>query len=265
MLNNRVLAAAEGMPEVNRRRLLLGLASASAVAATVSIPEADAAPSENPELVRLGNLLPAAEAEHEAAVEYRWAIDREWSPRWPQSPKALHRSGGSRDEVDRDLAGWGYKTVKYGEEQIVYLHTAKSLQFGIDFARDVLKRKTVDRRNVAGRTRAEWEAELADKLRLQKMAARLEAKRARVLKASGYKEAKNDVRAKRDAMLALIQSIMIEQETSMAGVVIKAQALAAHGRLTSVYGTFVGVDMDSLEWGSKLSASVLRIAEGGVS
>jgi hypothetical protein len=44
MPNNSVRAAAEGMPDVNRRRLLLGLASASAVAATAPIPQADATP-----------------------------------------------------------------------------------------------------------------------------------------------------------------------------------------------------------------------------
>jgi hypothetical protein len=67
MPNTPVREAAEGMPAINRRRLLLGLASASAVAAIVPIPKADAAPLENSELIRLGNELPALVVECHAA------------------------------------------------------------------------------------------------------------------------------------------------------------------------------------------------------
>ena len=52
---------------------------------------------------------------------------------------------------------------------------------------------------------------------------------------------------------------MAEPETTMAGVVVKAQALAAWGTVEDVWQAF---GRDSYTWGPALSASVLRIAGG---
>ncbi|RWO54166.1 hypothetical protein [Mesorhizobium sp.] len=65
MSNTTVRAAAEGMPEINRRRMLLGLAVASTAAATITVASAaGCAPVEHPdaELFRLEQEMEAAHA-----------------------------------------------------------------------------------------------------------------------------------------------------------------------------------------------------------
>jgi hypothetical protein len=106
MPNTSVRAAAEGMPDVNRRRLLLGLASASAVAATVSIPQAaDAAPIENPVLIRMADELPAIEAECHAADAAIDSVLAQWRPLWPLAPEEIVYRDKHVGEKERGL--WG--------------------------------------------------------------------------------------------------------------------------------------------------------------
>ncbi|MBB6410828.1 hypothetical protein [Mesorhizobium sangaii] len=117
MPNTSVRAAAEGMPEINRRRLLLGLAAASTAAAITVAPDAHSAPlAENPTLVQLGNALPDVEARYVATRDTVTAIIKEWSARWPAAPKVLIESGFNKQDVT--FAGHAiYSKNKYWEDR----------------------------------------------------------------------------------------------------------------------------------------------------
>lgn len=116
MPNTTVLAAAEGLPEINRRRLLLGLAAASTTAAAITMaPSAHSAtPDENPELVRLGNAFAAIADEYRTASDARNAIIDKWSKVWPLAPDEiiLDRQYDAHNAIERDITGSGlYRKV----------------------------------------------------------------------------------------------------------------------------------------------------------
>lgn len=85
---SKLTAAAHMEPVVSRRKLLLGLASASA-AAIAAPGSAEPAILENPELIRLGDVLHSVASDYKAASEAREIIVREWGARWPLAPEAL--------------------------------------------------------------------------------------------------------------------------------------------------------------------------------
>ncbi|RWP32230.1 MAG: hypothetical protein EOR04_33120, partial [Mesorhizobium sp.] len=106
MPNTTVRAAAEGLPAINRRRMLLGLAAASTAAAAITAASAAGCASvENPELVRLGNRLPEAAAEYRAALEEIEWIAAEWKHRWPLAPDEITWPRGDYTNGERDIAG----------------------------------------------------------------------------------------------------------------------------------------------------------------
>ena len=63
----------------------------------------------------------------------------------------------------------------------------------------------------------------------------------------------------RSALIEAISAIMEQQESSMAGVVIKAQAMTA----TTDLPVWAGICDGALAWGPALAASILRLAGGG--
>ncbi|MER8797850.1 hypothetical protein NKH75_27270 [Mesorhizobium sp. M0984] len=258
MPNNTVRAAAEGMPDVNRRRLLLGLAAASTAAAglTVAPPAHSAAQAENPDLIRLGDALPLVEAEYVKAHKAERAVLAEWSPRWPLAPACLIDGG---DEVDRKLSGWAFEATNcYGEVRSQKIASVLSLGFGIELARHVLKGKAIDKRKIRGLDRRGWEGSLAQSLRLRKTAETLEAKRARIKKASGLASAKAQTKAAFDRFAETVKETMGHECATMDGVVIKALALDAWSRHADRYDVFL--TQGASTWGQQLAASVLRLA-----
>lgn len=257
MPNITVRAAAQGMPDVNRRRLLLGLAAASTAAAALAVaPPAHSAPlAENPELVRLGDALPSIEAEYVKAQGVERAILAEWSPRWPLAPASLINEG---DQVDRELSGWAFMvTNRFGEVVPQRIASVDSLGFRIELARRVLKGKAINNRRIRGLDRREWEVSLAQSLKLRKTAATLELKRARVSKASGLAPAKAETKAAFGRFAEAVKETMGHECATMDGVVIKALALDAWSRHADI-GDMVRFGAGT--WGQQLAASVLRLA-----
>jgi hypothetical protein len=256
MTNTAVRTAAEGMPDVNRRRLLLGLASASAVAATVSIPQADATPLENPDLIRLGNELPAFERaalDAEAAVN---SIIKEWRPLWPAAPEAIVcRMRYYGDEIERDLTGWG--VTRPGEEKPLRVWSAKDLAWDVSFH----ERQLAGKRIRSEERRASIRGKLKD-LRLKiAIAKKYEAECARIQKASGIRAAQAREAETAKALTAHVDAIMELAETSMAGVMIKAQAMSAWGKCRMTSG-LCGL-LEARTWGPKFAASIIRLSERG--
>ncbi|RWB05449.1 MAG: hypothetical protein EOQ39_22525 [Mesorhizobium sp.] len=259
MQNTRVLAAAEGLPEISRRRLLLGLAAASTAAAALTVaPAAHAAtPVENPELVRLGNALAAIADEYRTARDARIAIIDKWSKVWPLAPDEiiLDRKYGS-DEIERDLTGSGL--YRKGSDRALAIYSCRDLEWYLTRAKRILKGKTIDKRAVGGLPdRAAWEDSLDQRAAEYTAAAKYEAEKARILKVSSYEAANRRKQAAAVALIDAIDGIMAQPETTMAGVMIKAQALATWGLVTDWQRMLTP---KAAAWGPALGASVLRMA-----
>lgn len=259
MPNTSVRAAAEGMPDINRRRLLLGLAAASTAAATINVAAAvNPASSESPRLIELGDSLHALEAACLKARDKVYAIEADWAPRWPKTPAALLGEG---DEIDRDFKGYAINEPGSPLRHQRYA-SGRDIDWRVDNARRIVRGRTIDRRNIRGGGRAEWEQELARLRRLQPIAKRHDARRARIMKQSGYKAAKTAREIAMRNLGDLVSEAVSLPATGMAGVMIKAQALAAWGRFADALWnmSYPG----ALTWGSDFAGSVLRMAtEGG--
>ncbi|TIP22799.1 MAG: hypothetical protein E5X67_35870 [Mesorhizobium sp.] len=126
MPNTTVRAAAEGMPDVNRRRLLnlagagLALAATSAIAGKASAAPIDAAPAEHPDaaLFRLDQEMEEAYSQMNRASEVCSKVSRKCEklypprpPAWedPDMPDHLHEMNLDRrirDEMPEPIRAW---------------------------------------------------------------------------------------------------------------------------------------------------------------
>ena len=236
-------------PAFNRRRLLLGLASASASGAaivaagvTVGAVTADTAHgatvAENPSLLTLGDQLPDAEAEMVAANAALRDVLRRWWGKWPIAPDAIVKP--YRDDCDLDKAR--------------PLFSSQQLAWDLNSVERTMKRRrpkhslTVEQLMDLEAKRAMLSDQLAQ-------AREYEAAKAQTLEASGYEAARDRQSAAREALLSIVSRIMAEPETSMAGVVVKAEALTAWAN--APYHAF---EVKGWAWPQQLAASLLRIA-----
>lgn len=255
MPNTTVRAAAESVPEVNRRRLLLGLASASAVAATVSIPQADATPLENPELIRLGDELLPLEAECHATAAAANSILTQWKSSWPLAPEEIVYRDKLATAGEKERGLWGNDLIRPGEARPLRVESSKNIAVLLDCFE----------RNLAGkRIRSEARrACIAAKIETLKkefaIAKQYEAECARVLQASGLRAAQERESDAAHALSNHVDAIMGTPETSMAGIMIKAQAMAVWSKFPRC-GIFV---VQAREWGPKFGAAIVRLSEGG--
>ncbi|PSJ57402.1 hypothetical protein [Pseudaminobacter soli (ex Li et al. 2025)] len=262
MPNTAVLAAAEGMPQINRRRLLLGLAAASTAAATGTVAlAAEAAPAENPELIRLGEELPGIVEEYQTATTVRRAIIKKWLPKWPVAPDELLGSWsgfGSRN-IERDLLGRGIdRENSYGEKRCREIYTTKDLQRSLEWADQGVRRARTDR------TRANAIEKRNKDAALLVVAKRYEATCQAIRDASGYEAANARREAVTKRLLTHVEKVLLEQAVTMAGVIIQAQALVAAGGIKPLY-RWSAEATSEVNWSERLAASILRQAEGGAS
>ncbi|MGO4135152.1 hypothetical protein ACEQ6A_11390 [Rhizobium brockwellii] len=235
----------------------MGLAAASVAAAgaTTASATAPATIAENEELLRLGNELSVASAAFYAARQKRSAVIAEWSPQWPIAPEALIvRGGGAFTDSERSLIGRGI--VRDGNEWPHKVTTTEGLAWEIDRCKRVLKGKTVDRQKVRGLTRKDWEERLAEDLADYAIAEKYEAGCQRIRDASGYQAIDAAFNDAAKALVSIVGAIMAQPEQTMAGVVVKAQALALTGDAHIFFECFA----DCGKWASEFSASVLKIA-----
>ncbi|RWO35010.1 MAG: hypothetical protein EOS10_01620 [Mesorhizobium sp.] len=125
MPNTLVRAAAEGMPDVNRRRLLLGLAATSTAAAALAVaspPAHSAVPGEHPdaELLALDKEMEAAHSRMVRASKVCRKVGRKCEklypprpPKWedPDMPDHLHEMNLDRrirdvGEIPEPIRAW---------------------------------------------------------------------------------------------------------------------------------------------------------------
>ncbi|MBB6465590.1 hypothetical protein HNQ96_001448 [Aminobacter lissarensis] len=260
MPTNSVRAAAEGMPEINRRRLLIGLAAASTTAATVSIASvATATPGETPALLELGNALPAVEAEYVDSLAAMNAAIESGQKIWPAAPKELHLPRDNywgTDVIERGITGHGIEhRDQFGDWRSQRIWTDETLQECFDRADKYARSRSERVRNKWTATRDEYAA-------LLPVAKRYEAKCERIRIATGYNAAKTRNNAARAELIDLVGSIMGQPERTMDGIIIKAQALSAWSKVDRTYRA---LNLNALEWSGQFAASVLKVATGGAS
>ena len=246
------------LPFLNRRRLLLGLAAASSAAAlpVAALAATDAVPvTENAELLRLGDILPAVAAKYETALRHMQTAFTEWNPLLPRCPVELRQSSGRNDEVERDLSGHGFSE----DGHILYVTPAESFTWRREGCESALRRKR-PRHPLTATEIAGLNRELVEWRRLETLALDYEAERAKVIEASGYDAAKVDHRAALETFGDLVRSIMAQPAEGMAGVIVQAQALEAWGTVPLLDQVLATVADKEGVWATRLAAAVLRIA-----
>ncbi|RWO57433.1 hypothetical protein [Mesorhizobium sp.] len=250
MPNTNVRAAAEGLPAINRRRMLLGLAAASTAAAAITAASAAGCASvENPELVRLGNRLPEAAAEYRAALEEIEWIAAEWKHRWPLAPDEITLARGSYTDAERDIVGRLLK--RPGEEQARCVRDVENLTAILGWDRPLRKNASEGMRA----RRADWLVRRKHELKLGKA---YHAETARLRKASGIELAKARAAAAKKSLSDLVTAIMEQPGTTMEGMLIKAQAVATFNKAIARKYPF-----EAELWAAQLAASVLQLASAG--
>lgn len=244
---------------MNRRKVLLGLASASTAAATGAQASERGTP-ENPELVALGNATHAAQQNYQDARAECRRIASEFAPLWPLAPEPILSFGnGCMDERDVTAAGirrivegrgrieqmWKFGTPEYFEDEIkrhkariAHIMKTKSKR-GLKFEEAWLKRS--EEALPLART---YTAEI-EKLREQ----------------SGYKPARERQEAAYEALRDHVNEIMAADATTMEGVVIKAQALQAWSHVDSFYKA---LNLDGVKWAEELAGAIIGQAEARV-
>ncbi|MBT1155711.1 hypothetical protein J1C56_08915 [Aminobacter anthyllidis] len=273
MPNNCVPAAAEGLPEINRRRLLLGLASASTAAAVGAMPAPAKAAgmAENPRLLELASELPALIAAYNDARQAQDAVEAKWNAVWPWAPDELTVPGTGLPWSDTRQPGeaegrimGGYLWRKGDEFPRRIVVTTRNLDWDIGHAKRHLRALTNGKQKKSGgKALAAWRDEL---VRLQQLHCTAETyeKECERLKEPARAEHKTKwtvTHKLRDELEDHIAAIMNEPDATMEGLLIKAEALAAWDKS--------GKDMDKLairhgrEWHGQIAASILRHAQGG--
>ncbi|CAH2407148.1 hypothetical protein [Mesorhizobium ventifaucium] len=249
MPNTTVRAAAEGMPEINRRRMLLGLAAASTAAATITVASAaGCAPVENPELIRLGNQLPEAAAEYRAALEEIEWIAAEWKHRWPLAPDEITMPRGNYIDGERDIAG---RFLRRPGEELRCVRDVRNLAAIVANERPL-------RHNASEAMRARRAAWLARAKRELKIGKLYKVQTTRLRKVSGMDMAKARAAAAKKSLSDLVTAIMEQSGTTMEGMLIKAQAVTTFNKaIARKY------PLDGELWAAQLAASVLQLASEG--
>ncbi|RWO24972.1 MAG: hypothetical protein EOS08_16215 [Mesorhizobium sp.] len=250
MPNTNVRAAAEGMPEINRRRMLLGLAVASTAAATaVTVASAaGCAPVENPELIRLGNRLSDASAEYLAALEEIEWIAAEWKHRWPLAPDEITMPRGNYLDGERDIAG---RFLRRPGEELRCVRDVRNLAAIVATDRPLRNNATEAMRA----RRANWLATAKRELKIGKL---YKVQTTRLRKVSGMDTAKARAAAAKKSLSDLVTAIMEQPGTTMEGMLIKAQAVTTFNKaIARKY------PLEGELWAAQLAASVLQLASEG--
>ncbi|HEV2508654.1 hypothetical protein [Bosea sp. (in: a-proteobacteria)] len=259
MLNATVRAVATGLPAAifNRRRMLLGLAAASTAAATASAavgPTPTA--TENPELLRLAEEMPALVDRYHAAWKHQRDTKAKWSPLWPSAPDEITQPGSNRA-----LSGWeetfeGAAHTRPNEEHPRQLIPSYSFRWGVLRAQRALKsKKLLKLGTLEGRTREQWEAAMSEDRRCLELAEAYEAETKRIRRASGYEASWKAHHAATDALADHVARIMAEPDHTMEGLIIKAEALEAWNSVERWQRAFKPASAD---WHGKIAASILR-------
>lgn len=260
-------------PSINRRRMLLGLAAASTAAAAIAVPAISAmpsplAPAENPKLIALAAELPAkAKAYHKARRAYDVMFKR-WQDATPWAPDELTALG----------TAWPHDDPKQPGDPEMKLLGGFLWRKGDDFPRRIVitswetNRRRCDARravraavrngNVADRLRADEELQEARRLHKVEETYRKEFGRLNKLAHADHERLYPAKDNALDALERHVAAIMNEEDRTMEGLIIKAQALAEWNRVGKRPIDKIAFRHGG-NWYGLIATSILRHAEGG--
>lgn len=238
---------------LSRRNLLIGLA---ACATAASAAEASSTPSENPELLALADEIPGAVANYNDARKRVREIVTEWSPQWPVPHEDLIcYYGGCREYRSIDGCGIEMPLGKSGIKMMPQIGTAEHFTTQLTYhEREATRRLSLkSQRGAKGHLRA------AEKNRaLIDPARKFWDEIDRITKVSGIKPAQAELAETRAALKEKIDLIMRAEDWSIAGTVIKAQALQAWANVEPFYRH---LNPSGPLWDDQLAASIMRHAQ----
>lgn len=210
--------------------------------------------AENPELVRLAAELPLAVASHKEAADRVHQIELTWNPIWPLAPHEITLPAGR--DLECDLSG--RPIIRPGEERAWGVFSIAEIKELLGYAKS--RRQSRRRRG-----RSEKAAAIRFWRQALKSGTAYHAETARIVAASGIEAARSDVIARRRAIAEIVDRTMHEEASTMAGLVIKAEAIQCWARYATIPGLMLssalsGSGVRSL--GTELAASILRITDG---
>lgn len=266
--NDTTRVTAEALPEINRRRLLLGLAAASTIAANPSTAAASIA--ENPKLVSLAAELPAVAAAYHAMKALYHATTEEWNDKTPWAPDELTEpgtawptyDGSDKQPGDPEKVVLSGVFIREGED-----HPRRIVVKGWHVEQDIYAaRRAKAKAKKAGR-QAAFKAAEADIARLKKLSAVVDAYEKEYREVNNaalawHKAAWKEKDALHEALEMHIAAMMNEEDITVEGLLIKAQALAEWDRVGSKHFDRIPY-RHGQDWHGKIAASILRHAKGG--
>ncbi len=242
-----------------RRQMLMGLASASAAAATGASAAGAVAPQEDLELLALADKLDGTTQAYTAAAHRVAQIVAEWSPQWPTPARETIRFHDGA-KTHRGIDGWAIEMELWPQAKtenrrgIAKVGTPETFERGRDskLAEYVRKMATPSQRG------AQYPKRMAEE-----EAAAIEPARAywaeveRIKSASGIEAAKAQEAETREVLHALVGAIVMKRETSITGLVIKAQAMQAWSKVGKWHRV---LNIDATAWADEMAATIVRQA-----
>ena len=235
-----------------RRRVLLGL-GAACTAATAA-PELGAAMrAENPDLLALADGLPAVLGAYKAAAKHVAEIVAHWGPQWPKpDPQIYTYRGGSKPY--RDIEGRGVPVLHpyLGKDYVPELGTPEGFEAAWKQCEAEILRISATKSKRGLKSAQIWAAR--DKALIAPARAYW-AEVERIETASGFDAAEAAKGKARDALRAHVTATMAAPETTIAGVVIKAEALTAWANVDTFERRF---NPKGPDWAEGLAAAIMR-------
>lgn len=239
--------------QTTRRRMLLGLAAASTAAATVASAEGHTAEAEAPELLSMGDALSDALTAYKDAAARVNRIAEEWGPQWPVPDESIY-SHGEGCQPHRDILGNGIH-MPWGRNGVTRVHHLGKPEYfeqaaASEWAKYERKMQTKSQRGAAHH-RFWAEKDTAAIQPAQEYWSEV----ARLTEASGIEEAKKAETDARNALQDLVNRIVLFQEMSITGLIIKAQAMQAWSEVDTCWRLF---NPHSYEWADAMAETIMR-------
>lgn len=237
---------------LSRRRVLIGLGAACA-AATASTEAGIASVAENTDLTALGDALPDYLKAYRCAADRVDQIVAEWSPQWPKpAPEIIRYGEGCKTYRGIDGRGIEMPWGKSGIARVPNLGTPESFMASGLAHKAEAARKALTKSKRGMQMPLRWaEHDFAAIAPARAYWGEVD----RITAASGIESAQKAKTDAREALRAIVSQIMKIEENSMAGVIIKAQALTTWGQLDRFY---LIVNEEAPEWAEGLANAIMR-------
>lgn len=243
-----------------RRQILMGLASASAAAA-VGLPASGAiAQEEDQALLALADKLDGALQAHLDACAKVSNIAERWGPQWPTPDRKIYCYSNDSGK-HRDILGWEIETP-WAERRSDIMHVA-SIGTPEYYEASAERHRAEYNRKMATKSQRGAKSE---KIWMERDAESAPIARAywseveRITAASGIKEAQAQEIETREALHKLVNSIVMHRESSITGLVIKAQAMQAWSKVER-WDRICNVE--GAVWADEIAATIIRQAASG--